>query len=275
MTAMPARRWPDIDRVSDLIRLACREIMLPRFRSLKVTEIRQKRPGDPVTVVDEAMEARLAEGLTALLPGAAILGEEGVAADPSRRAALAGSDPVWVIDPLDGTLNFVKGVPRFASLVTLVQDDRPVIGWVYDPLGDRMAVAEAGQGTWLDGVRVPVPEDRPVSQLRASLPPPHAGGPWRDGLVRLTERVAERQGMTCAGHVFLDLLTGRTDLAVFRKLTPWDHAGGVLAWREAGGTVDLIDGGGYRVSLPAGPLILAPGAGALAETRAALALQAA
>lgn len=267
MSVAIIHRWPDPVRVADIIREAAQEEMLPRFRALdEGEEVWRKESGGVVTVVDEAMERRLGSLLGALLPGAALVGEEGVAADPSRRAALVADEPVWVIDPLDGTVNFVKGVPRFACIVSLVYQDQPVAGWIYDPIGDHLAVAETGQGVRIDDVAPPRPLDRPLSALRGCFGVPPGKGALLEGLARLDGRVAERRRTTCAGHTFLDLLEQRIDLALFRRMTPWDHAAGVLAFREAGGLAELPDHTPYRVSLGIGPLILAPGPDSFAET---------
>src|SRR5437879_2711858 len=107
----------DLERVTGLIEETAALEILPRFRKLAAGDIREKEPGDLVTVADEAAEARLTPLLTALLPGSLVLGEEAAAADPKLLNRLLGDHPVWVIDPVDGTGNFAAGRPAFAVMV--------------------------------------------------------------------------------------------------------------------------------------------------------------
>src|SRR5215475_8172836 len=101
----------DLARVTALIEETAALEILPRFQKLAAGEIREKTPGDFVTVADEAAEARLAPLLSALLPGSLVLGEEAAAADAKLLDRLLDTQPVWVIDPVDGTGNFAEGRP--------------------------------------------------------------------------------------------------------------------------------------------------------------------
>ncbi len=92
--------------------------------------------------------------LEALLPGSAVVGEEASEADPGRLAALSGEGPVWLVDPIDGTLNFVNEKPCFATIVALCIAGNTVEGWIHDPIADRTAWAARGEGAWIGGERV-------------------------------------------------------------------------------------------------------------------------
>ncbi len=141
--------------------------MLPRFRHLATDEINEKSPGDLVTVADQESERALTHGLTALLPGSTVVGEEAVAADPRILDRLGDGGAVWIVDPVDGTNNFAAGKTPFAVMVALVRDGEPVAGWILDVVGDRLTVAEAGSGAYLDGVRVKTRTDDPgAAELR-------------------------------------------------------------------------------------------------------------
>src|SRR4030095_3156841 len=107
---------PDADRVTRLIQEAAAAEIMPRFRQLAAGDVREKAPGDLVTVADEAVEARLAPALEALLPGSVVVGEEAAAADPNLLNRLFDDQPVWIIDPVDGTSNFAEGRPAFAVM---------------------------------------------------------------------------------------------------------------------------------------------------------------
>src|SRR6185437_12134645 len=111
---------PDLDRIARIIRDIAAVEIVPRFRMLAAGDIREKRPGDLVTIADLEAEKRLMRELEAAMPGTVALGEESVAADPTRLDLLAGEVPVWVIDPIDGTGNFAKGDARFAVIIAFV-----------------------------------------------------------------------------------------------------------------------------------------------------------
>jgi fructose-1,6-bisphosphatase/inositol monophosphatase family enzyme len=159
----------DMEKVAALIRETAEAVIVPRFRMLKQDEIREKKPGDFVTVADLDSERMLTERLLAWLPGSAVLGEEAAATDASRLALLAGEAPVWVIDPIDGTANFARGQEGFAVILALVERAELCAGWIYDPLGEAMVMAEAGGGAWSEGRRLAVAaeaEPRPVPVRR-------------------------------------------------------------------------------------------------------------
>lgn len=114
-------------RVAELIRETAAAELLPRFRNLAKSDIRQKRPGDVVTVADEAAEQRLATGLAKILPGVPVVGEEAVEKDPSLLDLIARpGETCWIVDPLDGTANFAAGRDRFAIIICLVHDTMPI-----------------------------------------------------------------------------------------------------------------------------------------------------
>src|SRR6185369_6793074 len=148
---------PEPGLVAKLLRDIARVEVLPRFRQLKSHEIREKSPGDFVTVADEAMEAALAPKLAALLPGSLLVGEEDCARDPSVMRRLASDQPVWVIDPVDGTANFAEGKEEFCTMMALVERDQVLGGWIYDPVTDTTSYAVKGGGVWSAGKRLAPP----------------------------------------------------------------------------------------------------------------------
>jgi len=251
----------DIDRVGRLIADVAAEEVMPRYARLATEEVREKGPGDLVTVADEAVERRLEPELCRMLPGSVALGEEAAAADPSVIGVLDGTDPVWVIDPIDGTANFAEARGDFGVMVALVRHGQVLSSWIYDPRHKRMATAEAGSGAWLDGRRLKVaaaPED--ATMLSGAL----LVGFYGD--VDVAKRVQQRRGrvqalksLRCAAAEYVRLADGTMHFALFSKLMPWDHAPGVLLHREAGGYEAYLDGAAYapaRIKAPA--LMLAP-----------------
>lgn len=236
----------DSDAVAALIREVAEVEVRPFFRRLSADQIREKARGDYVTDVDEAVERSLAQSLAALLEGSTVVGEEAVEADRSVLDRFKADAPVWVIDPIDGTSNFARGEPVYAIMVGLVHHNQTLAGWIYDPEGDVMAVAERGAGTFLDGRPVRLTPAGPVAEMRGSL---HGNG-FADAL--LVQRVAQRRGrvraqrsLRCAGHEYLKLLRGDMEFTLFTKTKPWDHVPGALMQIEAGGTALKTDGTPY------------------------------
>jgi fructose-1,6-bisphosphatase/inositol monophosphatase family enzyme len=252
----------DPERVADLIREAVRAEIMPRFAKLAAHEVREKSLGELVTVADEATEAWLDPQLAGLLPGSVVLGEEAAAADPALIARLVqGDDPVWMIDPVDGTSNFAAGKPTFAVMVALARHGELLAGWIYEPVPDVMAMAEHGAGATVNGARARVAT---VPQEERALRGPVIAGTF--GSPELAERMRSRRervdavkSMRCAGAEYIRLATGEYHFAVFTRLMPWDHAPGVIIHREAGGYSAHDDGAPYIPGdLGAGALMLAP-----------------
>lgn len=231
-------------RVPDLLRETAERVILPRYQTLADHEVREKTSADDlVTVADEDAEALLTDGLLALLPGSLVVGEEAVAAEPSVIHRLGGGEPVWVIDPLDGTANFAAGNPTFAVMVALVQGNETRAAFVYDPLGNRMAEARPGAGAFINGQRVRLPARAP-GKARVSVSvrfwPPEIAEASR---LETIEPVAP---LMCAGQEYLRLVAGGIDAASYWRLLPWDHAAPALIACEAGARVEHPDGAAYH-----------------------------
>lgn len=266
-------RLPDPQAVAAIIETVADEEILPRFGSLSRQDVREKGPGDLVTVVDERSEQRLGEALSALLPGSVIVGEEGAAHDPGILRRLHGPDPVWILDPLDGTRSFTNGHDRFTVLVALSHYGRTVAGWVYHPVSRVMAMAVDGEGAVLAGEPLSLAgsgEARPLSAMSGVFVIPRKAGWRRDATHRLAHRLKSQRRIEGAGVEYLDLLAGRTDVAFFYRLNPWDHAAGVFVHREAGGAGGLVDGRDYVPTIYEAPLLLTPDRESWAEAAEAL-----
>ena len=254
----------DIDSVTRIMEEAAVEEVLPRFRSLQSHEIREKKGGEVVTIADEKAEAFIARRLRELLPGAHLVGEEAVAADPSILSKIAEEPLVWVIDPIDGTANFASGKPIFAVMVGLVEEGRTIAGWIHDPIAGTTATAELGAGAWLAGSRMTAAPAAALQDMRGTL---HASTFAPPEMARQIQsrrnRVQAIKSLRCAGHEYLRLAAGHSHFSLFTKLMPWDHVPGALIHREAGGVARTLDGDDYGArSYQADGLLLAPDAAA-------------
>lgn len=252
---------PDVQKIAALIEDVAAIEVLPRFEKLAAHEVREKAPGDLVTIADEAAEAWLTPRLVAELPGSLVVGEEAAAADPDLMRHLGEADSLWVIDPIDGTANFAGGRPGFAVMVAYIHRGEVVASWIHDPVQRRMALAEQGGGAFIDGERLHVASaPAEIGRMRGTL---HAG---QYGNPVLRKRVESRRhlvdavkSLRCAGLEYMRLAAGSVEFILFTKLMPWDHAPGVLLHAEAGGHAAYLEGGAFDPArIDASGLLLTP-----------------
>ncbi len=201
-----------------------------------------KGPGDFVTAADRKAEKTLFEELSRARPGYCFLMEEG--------GSVEGSDKshVWHIDPLDGTSNFLHGIPIFAVSVALERDGQIVAGLVYNPATDDFYVAEKGQGAYHNNRRMRVAARRGLSEsMIACGIPPLAGQKHHARFqVELAAAMAKVGNIRRLGAASIDLAmvaSGRCDGYWERGIRPWDIAAGVILVRESGGFVTDLSGG--------------------------------
>lgn len=232
------------DAVTEVIREAVAAEVMPRWRQLAEHEIDHKSgPHDLVTVADRNAEKRLTASLAELLPGSVVVGEEGVHEDPDRYAALRGDAPVWIVDPVDGTRQFVRGEPGFCTLVALARHGEVRASWTYAPARGLLATAWRGGGAWLNGERLHCgsPDPHHVLEIATSHPDFTEEGQqralaalWRDGF--------DARPCGAAGLEYLRVARGQLDAVVFSWELAWDHAAGLLLVSEAGGTHHTVAG---------------------------------
>ena len=200
---------------------------------------RTKADGSTVTDLDVELERSIGEALLAIEPTFGLRGEEG--------ALVREGNPVWVLDPLDGTANFARRVPTFAVQVVLMDGDTPRFAAIYEPLRDDLAWAAEGAGTWLEGERVSV-ADTPVGREMICVDVSDSGlFVDRPALLPSIRRaVFKVRAMGSIGIHLRDVGIGRMDGFVGGRGTPskiHDVGPGTLLVREAGGVVTNAEGG--------------------------------
>jgi len=209
------------------------------FREVENLQVSAKGPGDFVSRADKAAEQILVDELMTARPNYGFLGEEGTeieGKDPTRR---------WIVDPLDGTTNFLHGMPHWAVSIALEHKGEIVSAVVYDPAKDEMFYAEKGAGAWLnDSQRLRVSGRSRMIESVFATGLPFGGAPYLPAslqdLARLLPRTA---GVRRWGSAALDLAyvaAGRYEGYWERGLNAWDIAAGLLIVREAGGIVQPI-----------------------------------
>ncbi|MBI3441177.1 MAG: inositol monophosphatase [Proteobacteria bacterium] len=230
----------DVKKIEAIIRHVSATEVMPRFNNLLRSEIREKKPGDFVTVADEASERVFTELLQDALPGSLVVGEEAVSKDISVLDKLKEDKPVWVIDPIDGTYNFSHGRSKFGILIALVQKGVTLYGWAFDAPGNRMAIAQKGEGTFLDGRRMLI--DCRATDMKQLVMQGGGAQAWHFDPVRSLFK--EVINYRCSLHDFMNFITGAADFLVHvNKVTPWDHAAGCLLAQEAGAYIGLDETG--------------------------------
>jgi fructose-1,6-bisphosphatase/inositol monophosphatase family enzyme len=250
----------DPNRIGALLRSIAREELIPRHRALVDHEIFSKAtewdPEEVVTAADLAIERRLTDELSSMLPGSIVVGEESASASPNSVAGIGSDAPVWIIDPLDGTRNFVAGLDTFASMLALARAGTTLMAWIYLPTEDALFVAEAGAGAFRNGHRL---------RTMASVTGPHSGTIYvrympADLRGRLDARAKDGLHLlpiaASAAIEYTRLAQGQQDFAVFFRLLPWDHVPGALLLTEAGGAVRGLDEAAYGPGTGNQPMLL-------------------
>ncbi len=211
------------------------------FNEVEQLQVSVKGPGDFVSAADRRAEEVLRRELEKARPGFSFLMEESGASE--------GTDPDhrWIVDPLDGTTNFLHGIPQFAISVALERAGTIIAGIVYNPATDEMYTAERGQGAYYNDRRIRVAARQRLRDSVVGCGVPHIGKPqhetFRRELAMVQQQVA---GIRRFGAAALDMAwvaSGRLDGYWERHLSPWDVAAGILLVREAGGFVSDASGG--------------------------------
>lgn len=203
-------------------------------------QVSLKGPADFVSAADRRAEDLIYRELAKARPTYGFVMEE--------RGRVAGTDPshTWVVDPLDGTTNFLHGIPLFAISIAALKDGVPIAGVVFNPIADELYVAERGRGGFINDRRLRVAARRELSESVICCGIPHLG---RGDPIRFQAELNAIQGKVAGvrrtGAAALDLAwvaAGRFDGFWERGLSPWDLAAGILLVREAGGIVTDMDG---------------------------------
>jgi myo-inositol-1(or 4)-monophosphatase len=220
-------------------RLAARRLKRD-FGEVEHLQVSMKGPANFVTAADRKAEEILREELSKARPGYSFVGEESghhEGTDATHR---------WIVDPLDGTTNFLHGIPQFAISIALEREGVIVAGLIYNPANDEMFLAERGKGAFLNDTRLRVAGRKRLTDSIVACGLPHFGRGDLDLNRREMAAVQEKvAGLRRFGSAALDLAwiaAGRFDGYWERHLAAWDIAAGILLVREAGGFVTDLQG---------------------------------
>ena len=203
-------------------------------------QVSLKGPANFVSLADKRAEEMLYEDLSKARPGYGFIGEEGGTREGSDKSH------TWIVDPLDGTTNFLHGIPQFAISIGLQREDTIIAGLIYNPANDELYIAERGKGAFLNDQRLRVAGRRQLHDCVIACGLPHIGRGDHElsgrEMAALQPKVA---GLRRFGAAALDMAfvaAGRLDGYWERNLKPWDMAAGQILIREAGGTVSGLAG---------------------------------
>ncbi len=241
---------PDIDAIASLLLEVGHGVILPRFRRLEPGDVERKRtptdPNDVVTVVDHQAEEHLTRALLSLVPGTAVIGEEATHERPDLLELLTADGPVWLLDPIDGTRNFVAGDDGFGIMLAYVTAGVARAAWVLLPARNELFVAETGNGAFFNGQRIRVSTARPGQSLRGALHVRFMPDELRASAARAShDRYRAEFDTRSAAVEYMEILKGSRDFAVYYRLLPWDHAAPGLILTEGGGRAEHLSGQPY------------------------------
>ena len=211
------------------------------FGEVQNLQVSVKGPGDFVSAADLMSEKIIYEELLKARPDTGFLMEE--------RGEVKGKDPQnrWIVDPLDGTTNFLHGIPVFGISIALEREGEIVAGVIYNPAMDELFTAEKGRGAFMNDRRIRVAARKEMTDCVFCTGIPHLGRPAHDTFLEQQRRVMRNSaGVRRYGAVAIDLCwvaAGRFDGFWEEALGAWDIAAGILMVREAGGFVSDMDGG--------------------------------
>ncbi len=223
------------------------------FGEVENLQVSQKGPADFVSNADRRAEQVLQRELERVRPGYSFLMEES--------GAISGSDPQhrWIIDPLDGTTNYLHAIPLFSISIALERDGELVAGVIYNPVSDELFSAERGKGAFLNDRRIRVAARRRLEDCVVTLGIPHRGRGDHEYAIAIQRAVMARaHGIRRTGSAALDLAwvaAGRFDGFFETGLSAWDVAAGIVIVREAGGYV--TDTRNRDLSLTSGEVVAA------------------
>lgn len=256
-----------IQQIADIVR-KCGQIMLDAEK-IKETVTAKEGHGNFVTFYDRKIQEILEKELTELLPESRFMGEETADADAGG-SYMPDYDKglVFIVDPIDGTTNFIKGYRNSAVSVGLLRDGEPYMAVIYNPYQDEMFTAVKGQGTRVNGRDVRASENKLADGIAVFGTAIYYDGSAEPTFKRAFDYFTHALDIRRSGSAAIDLCTiaaGRAELFFELELQPWDYTAGALLVTEAGGSMTQLDGSPITFDRPCS--ILACGSGVTDEEK--------
>ena len=210
------------------------------FGELEKLQVSSKNPGDFVSAADKKSEKIIIEELLKIDPGYGVLSEECGELNKKNK------EKRWIIDPIDGTVNFLNGIPQFAISIGYEEKGEVICGIIFDPIKDEMFFAEKGLGAFLNNARIRVSKQKKLSESILVTGGPKFDSKQKDFIFKEYIKISNivHAPIRKFGSASLDIANvacGRFDGFWQRELNYWDVAAGIIILKEAGGYVDFID----------------------------------
>lgn len=241
----------DTDRILELLKATAEEVITPRFRALADHEIETKAdPTDFVTIADKEAEDYLTRRLRDLYPEAVVAGEETMLNNLESRKKLLNADHAFIIDPIDGTRNFVRGRIEHGIMLAETRAGVCTRGWIWQPQTERAYVVERGAGVEMNG--------KPIERQQHDRPPLGASSKRNlHGYAASGELSPVVSSNFACAFDYPAILHGDIDFMFYSSLHPWDHLAGSLMVVESGGVSRTLDGVEYTVMTRSRGLLVA------------------
>lgn len=231
-----------INQVIDIVKQAS------RLMADNITIEQKGNDSNFVTSADVNVQHYLQEKLPQLIPGSTFLGEE-------EEATNLNSEYIWVVDPIDGTANFIRGLKASVISVGLMKENKPYLGVIYDPYKDEIYYAERGKGAFVNGKPIHVSDrdfKHAVICTAASLYNKNLAKPCFNIMQEVYMQADDFRRFGAAANEMTYLAAGRIELYFEIRLFPWDMAAGIVIIEEAGGFVEILHEEGLPLDRPAG-----------------------
>lgn len=252
-----------MEELIDAVRDTGRREIMPHFRNLEPDAISTKMDAkDLVTDADRAAELAIARAVAKILPDAVVVGEEAVADRPEVQDVIATADTTVIVDPIDGTGNFVAGLAVFGTILAVVEKGETIFGLLYDPVLDDWIFSTRGGGAYFTSETVPprvmkTSEPRTLEAARGFLPLDNYAASDRANAMQAFASVYQMSAIRCSCQEYRLIASGQADFLLSASLNPWDHAAGVLVLDEAGGWAKVDGRKDYAPTLRHGRVIAA------------------
>lgn len=231
------------EKISEILKECAELYIKPRFQKLRDEEISTKsRPGDLVTQADLDVEKHLMDVLPAHLPGSIVIGEESISKGQATVDVLRDTaEKIWLVDPVDGTHNFVHNRPEFGVMLACIIGGETQVSWIYDVLKNEMFVAEKGSGAYRDAARLKLASPEKLKNMTAHINYKYFPKDLRAQIKDSMSVFGDAFSIGSAAHEYTRIAAGVSHLSVYSRLKPWDHLPGALLVEEAGGFIAKWD----------------------------------
>jgi len=247
----------DNKKIKSILYEISKNIILPNFKNLNSNQIKYKNNKDIVTSIDMEVENYLRKILTELIKDSNFIGEETYNHKPEIINYYNEKKYCWTVDPIDGTLNFVKGKEQFAVMIALTFSSKILQSWIYKPITDELMYSIYNQGTFLNNKKI-INNNvfKSISNSIGSISSKYWDTYLVEEIKNLKNHFKKINSYGSIGCEYFDIALGKRDFVILSKLSPWDHLPGILMVRETGGVDSHFDNKTYRFNQKSKNLIV-------------------